>query len=115
MARESPLSIFARFLKFGLLAWGGPAAQIAMIHRECVEEERWVDEETFKKTLAVYQVLPGPEATELCIYFGRLRGGKLGGFLAGLGFMLPGFFLMLALSVAYVEAGLAEELDELFY
>lgn len=60
-------------------------------------------------------MLPGPEATELCIYFGRLRGGKLGGFLAGLGFMLPGFVLMLGLSVLYVEADLAEHLDELFY
>jgi chromate transporter len=108
-------SIFARFLKFGLLAWGGPAAQIAMIKHECVDEERWVDEETFKKTLAVYQVLPGPEAHELCVYFGRLRGGKLGAFLAGLGFMLPGFLLMLGLSVLYVEADLAADLDELFY
>jgi chromate transporter len=108
-------AIFARFLKFGALAWGGPAAQIAMIKRECVDEQHWVDEETLKKTLAVYQVLPGPEAHELCVYFGRIRGGKLGGFLAGLGFMLPGFVLMLALSVLYVEADLADHLDELFY
>ena len=97
-------SIFARFLKFGALAWGGPAAQIAMIKHECVDEEGWVSEETFKKTLAVYQVLPGPEAHELCVYFGRIRGGRLGGFLAGLGFMLPGFVLMLGLSILYVEA-----------
>jgi chromate transporter len=110
-----PGATFARFLKFGALAWGGPAAQIAMIKRECVDEEGWVDEETFKKTLAVYQVLPGPEAHELCVYFGRISGGKLGGFLAGLGFMLPGFVLMLALSVLYVEANLADHLDELFY
>ncbi len=86
-----------------------------MIKRECVDEEGWVSEETFKKTLAVYQVLPGPEAHELCVYFGRIRGGKLGAFVAGLGFMLPGFALMLALSVLYVEADLAEHLDELFY
>ncbi len=112
---DLPHSIFLRFLKFGALAWGGPAAQIAMIERECVDEEGWVSEETFKKTLAVYQVLPGPEAHELCVYFGRIRAGKLGGFLAGLGFMLPGFFLMLALSVLYVEANLAGHLDELFY
>jgi chromate transporter len=112
---DSPSAIFARFLKFGLLAWGGPAAQIAMIKRECVDEEGWVDEETFKKTLAVYQVLPGPEASELCVYFGRIRGGKLGAFLAGLGFVLPGFLLMLGLSVLYVEADLAEHLDALFY
>ena len=102
-------------MKFGALAWGGPAAQIAMIKRECVDEERWVPEETFKKTLAVYQVLPGPEAHELCVYFGRIRGGRVGGFLAGLGFMLPGFVLMLTLSIAYVEADLAAHLDELFY
>ena len=113
--QDAPLSIFARFLRFGALAWGGPAAQIAAIKRECVDEEGWVSEDTFKRTLAVYQVLPGPEATELCIYFGRLRGGKLGGVLAGLGFMLPGFVLMLALSIAYVEADLSDNLDELFY
>ena len=112
---DSPGSILLRFLKFGLLAWGGPAAQIAMIKHECVDEEGWVSEETFKKTLAVYQVLPGPEAHELCVYFGRLRGGRLGGFMAGLGFMLPGFVLMLALSVVYVQANLAGHLDELFY
>jgi chromate transporter len=113
--QDSLGSIFLRFLKFGALAWGGPAAQIAMIKHECVDQENWVSEETFRKTLAVYQVLPGPEAHELCVYFGRLRGGKLGGFLAGLGFMLPGFVLMLTLSVLYVEAEISEELDELFY
>ena len=112
---DSRWSLFVRFLKFGALAWGGPAAQIAMISKECVGEERWVSEETFKKTLAVYQVLPGPEAHELCVYFGRLRGGKVGGFVAGLGFMLPGFVLMLGLSILYVEAGLDERFEELFY
>jgi chromate transporter len=86
-----------------------------MVKRECVDQERWIDEDTFTKTLAVYQVLPGPEAHELCVYFGRIRGGKLGAFAAGLGFMLPGFLLMLILSVVYVEADLAEHLDELFY
>lgn len=112
---ESPGAIFVRFLKFGCLAWGGPAAQIAMIKHECVDEEKWVDEKGFRRTLAVYQVLPGPEAHELCVYFGRLRGGKLGGFAAGLGFMLPGFLLMLGISALYVEAGIADDLDALFY
>ena len=113
--RDSLAAVFVRFLKFGALAWGGPAAQIAMIKHECVDEEGWVSEESFKKTLAVFQILPGPEAHELCVYFGRVRGGKLGGFLAGLGFMLPGFLLMLTLSILYVEANLAGHLDELFY
>ena len=112
---ESPAAIFTRFLKFGCLAWGGPAAQIAMIKRECVDEEGWISELHFQRLLAVYQVLPGPEAHELCVYFGRLRGGKLGGFLAGLGFMLPGLLLMLGLSALYVEADVAESLDALFY
>jgi chromate transporter len=112
---ESAGAIFIRFLKFGCLAWGGPAAQIAMIKRECVDEEQWVDAKGFQRTLAVYQVLPGPEAHELCVYFGRLRGGKLGGFAAGLGFMLPGFLLMLGLSALYVETDLAQNLDALFY
>jgi chromate transporter len=112
---DPPLALFIRFLKLGALAWGGPAPQIAMIRHECVDEERWVDEETFRKTLAVYQVIPGPEAHELCVYFGRVRGGKLGGLAAGLGFMLPGFVLMLGLTVLYVEAGASETLSELFY
>jgi chromate transporter len=112
---DSLRALFVRFLKFGSLAWGGPAAQIAMISKECVDDERWVSQETFKKTLAVYQVLPGPEAHELCVYFGRIRGGKLGGLVAGLGFMLPGFLLMLGLSVLYVEAGLDENFEEVFY
>ncbi len=86
-----------------------------MIKRECVDEEKWIGEQSFKRQLAVYQVLPGPEAHELCVYFGRLRGGKLGGVLAGLGFMLPGFLLMLGLSALYVEADVASHLHALFY
>jgi chromate transporter len=114
-ARDTPCSIFLRFLRFGALAWGGPAAQIAMIKHECVDEEHWITQESFTKLLAVYQVLPGPEAHELCVYFGRIRGGKLGGFLAGLGFMLPGFVLMLGFTILYVEASLSKDLDTLFY
>src|SRR4029453_16000413 len=62
--REPRGKLFLRFLRFGFLAWGGPVAQIAMIRRELVEEERWVSSERFNRTLAVYQVLPGPEAHE---------------------------------------------------
>ncbi len=105
--QESYARIFLRFLKFGLLAWGGPVAQIAMIRQELVQEERWVTNERFNRVLAVYQVLPGPEAHELCVYFGMLAGGRLGAMLAGLGFMLPGFLFMLALSWFYVTYGIA--------
>lgn len=98
---DSYTSIFLRFLRFGFLAWGGPVAQINMIREELVEREGWIDNDKFKRTLAVYQALPGPEAHELCVYFGMIRKGRLGGFLAGLGFMLPGFIFVLALAYAY--------------
>jgi chromate transporter len=78
-----------------------------MIRRELVEDERWISSARFNRTLAVYQVLPGPEAHELCVFFGLLAGGRLGGLLAGLGFMLPGFVLMLALSAFYVSIGIS--------
>ena len=104
--RESLGRLFLRFLKFGSLAWGGPVAQIAMIRQELVEEEKWVTSEHFNRVLALYQVLPGPEAHELCVYFGMLARGRIGGILAGLGFMLPGFVLMFLLSWLYVRFGL---------
>src|SRR3712207_5248977 len=103
--REAYGRLFLRFLRFGFLAWGGPVAQFAMIRQELVDEERWVSKEKFNRALAVYQVLPGPEAHELCVYFGMLARGRLGGFLAGLGFMLPGFVLMFALSWFYLTFG----------
>jgi chromate transporter len=103
---ESHLKIFLRFLRFGFLAWGGPVAQIAMIRHELVDEEKWISSERFNRVLAVYQVLPGPEAHEICVYFGMLAGGRIGAFLAGLAFMTPGFLLMFALSWFYVTYGI---------
>lgn len=94
-------ALFVRFLKFGFMAWGGPVAQIAMVRRELVDEERWISGDRFNRLLAVMQALPGPEAHELCVHLGMRAKGHLGGVLAGLGFMLPGFLLMLALSWAY--------------
>jgi chromate transporter len=102
---DSLFAIFLRFLRFGFLAWGGPVAQIAMIKDELVDRDKWISQEKFKRTLAVYQALPGPEAHELCVYFGMIRAGRWGGFLAGLGFMLPGFILMILLSWAYTIYG----------
>src|SRR5262245_25299716 len=101
-------AVFARFLRFGLLAWGGPVAQIAMIKRELVEEEKWISPERFNRLLAVYQVLPGPEAHELCVHLGMMKRGRLGGVLAGLGFMLPGFVLILGLAWMYQRLDLRQ-------
>ena len=81
--------LFLRFLRFGALAWGGPVVQIAMLRNSLVEEERWVTPEHFNRVLGLYQVLPGPEAHELCVYFGMLSRGRVGGVLAGLGSCSP--------------------------
>jgi chromate transporter len=104
--REPLRALFLRFLRFGALAWGGPVAQIGMIRHELVEQERWISTAQFNRVLAVYQVLPGPEAHELCVYFGYRSRGRLGGLVAGLGFMLPGFVLMFLLSWLYVGQGM---------
>ena len=112
---ESYPKLFWRFLKFGLLAWGGPVAQIAMIRQELVDEEKWISNERFNRVLAVYQVLPGPEAHELCVYFGMLSRGRLGAFLAGLAFMLPGFLLMFVLSWFYVAYGIRSPLFQAIF
>lgn len=93
--------LFLRFLGFGTLAFGGPIAQIAMVRQALVERERWIDSERFNRLLAVMQALPGPEAHELCVHLGMVARGRIGGLLAGLGFMLPGFLLMMGCGWAY--------------
>ena len=95
-------ALFLKFLKFGCLAFGGPVAQIAMVRTALVDEERWISSARFNRLLAVMQVLPGPEAHELCVHLGIVARGRWGGVLAGLGFMLPGLVLMLLAGWAYV-------------
>ena len=107
-AASTPAAIFGRFLRFGLFAWGGPVAQIAMLRHELVNQERWVTSDRFNRLLAVYQVLPGPEAHELAVHMGLVRGGRVGALLAGLGFMLPGFVLMVLLSWLYLRIDLTQ-------
>jgi chromate transporter len=79
-----------------------------MLRRELVDDEAWVSSSRFNRLLAVYQVLPGPEAHELCVHLGIVKGGRVGGLLAGLGFMLPGFVLMTLLSWLYFRIDLSQ-------
>jgi len=99
--RLTLIALFLKFLHFGVLAFGGPVAQIAMIRHQLVERERWISSARFNRLLAVMQALPGPEAHELCVHMGMLARGRIGGVLAGLGFMLPGFILMMLTAWAY--------------
>ena len=98
---ESTAGIFLLFLAFGARAFGGPLVQIAALEEQFVERRRWKSAERFRRALGVYQVLPGPEAHEMCCYLGTVRGGRVGGLAAGLGFMLPGLVLMLVASALY--------------
>lgn len=104
--RLSLLALFGKFLRFGCLAFGGPVAQIAMIRQSLVNDEHWISSARFNRLLAVMQILPGPEAHELCVHMGMMARGRIGGFLAGLGFMLPGFVLMMVLAWLYTSYAL---------
>jgi chromate transport protein ChrA len=93
------------FYNFGLFAWGGPVAQIALIKERLVIQDKWITLSRFQRVFSVYQILPGPEAVELCMFFGCLSAGKIGGTIAGIAFTLPGFVLMLIASYLYSLAG----------
>lgn len=87
--------------KIGLLGFGGPAGQIALMHRELVEKRRWISEGRFLHALSYCMLLPGPEAQQLAIYIGWILHRRVGGLVAGWLFVLPGFVTILALSVVY--------------
>ena len=91
--------------KIGLLSFGGPAGQIALMHRELVDQRGWIDEARFLQALNVCMLLPGPEAMQLATWIGWHRGGVRGGLVAGLWFVAPGALAILALSLVYVLAG----------
>lgn len=88
--------------KIGLLSFGGPAGQIALMHKELVADRRWIGEQRFLHALNYCMLLPGPEAQQLAIYIGWLLHRTLGGLIAGILFVLPGALVMLTLSILYV-------------
>jgi chromate transporter len=92
---------FNVWLKIGCINFGGPAAQIALMHRVVVDEKKWVDDARFLHALNFCMLLPGPEAQKLATYLGWLLHGVRGGLAAGILFVLPGAFVMLALSLLY--------------
>ena len=89
------------WLKLGFISFGGPAGQIAIMHRVLVDEKKWIDESRFLHALNFCVLLPGPEATKLATYIGWLLHGIRGGLAAGILFVLPGALVMLALSMLY--------------
>jgi chromate transporter len=101
--------------RIGCLSFGGPAGQIAMMHKVLVDERRWIGEQRFLHALNYCMLLPGPEAQQLATYVGWLMHRTVGGLIAGLLFILPGALVMLGLSIAYVLAGDAPIVQSLFF
>ena len=102
------------FARIGCLSFGGPAGQVALMHREIVEERRWLDEDQFLHALNFCHLLPGPEAQQLATWIGWKLHGWRGGLAAGLLFILPGALVILAMSLAYVLAAQAPWFSALF-
>jgi chromate transporter len=105
---------FRTFLRIGLLSFGGPAAQIALMHRTLVDEKRWLDERTFLNALNFCMLLPGPEAMQLATYAGWRLHGVAGGLVAGGLFVAPGAAVILALSLVYALVGNVPVVEALF-
>ena len=120
MSNAPPASVTLRqafwvWWRIGWLSFGGPAGQIALMHRELVEHRRWISESRFLHALNYCMLLPGPEAQQLAIYIGWLMHRVRGGLVAGLLFLLPGCLTILILSVLYVRYGTTPAVAAIFF
>ena len=112
--RNHGWEIVAVFLKLGAMSYGGPAI-MGIMQNEIQEKRAWLSKESFVEGLALVNMLPGPGATQLGIFLGYVRGGWWGGFTAGISFILPALFIMLALTFAYTAYGELPRARALFY
>src|SRR3970040_489062 len=103
------------FAKLGTIGFGGPGALVGFMHRDLVEKRRWITEATYKLSLALAQIMPGPLAAQTAIAIGYFEGGVLGATLVGLAFVLPSFLMVIAISLAYVAYGGLWWMQALFY
>ena len=106
--------LFDVFGRIGLLSFGGPAAQISLMHRMIVEEQKWLSEKQYLNALSFCMLLPGPEAMQLATYAGWRLHGLAGGLIGGLLFVLPGAFIVLALAAIYAVFGQVPLVSALF-
>jgi len=103
------------FLKLGTIAFGGPAAHIAMMQDEACRRRGWVTEERFLDLLGAANLIPGPSSTEMAVYLGYERAGWKGLIAGGVCFILPAMLIVLALAWAYVEYGMTPQVTWLLY
>ncbi len=107
--------VVAYFLKLGTIGFGGPVALVGFMHRDLVEQRRWITEDTYKLSLALAQIMPGPLAAQTAIAIGYFEGGVLGATLVGLSFVLPSFLMVIGISLVYVAYGGLWWMQALFY
>jgi chromate transporter len=103
------------FLKLGTLGFGGPVALAGFMHRDLVEQRRWVEDDEYKLALALAQIMPGPLAAQLAIALGYFQHGVLGATAVGLAFIVPSFLMVVGISIAYVRYGGLWWMQALFY
>lgn len=103
------------FLKLGSVGFGGPVALVGYMHRDLVENKKWISEDDYKEGLALAQLAPGPLAAQLAIYIGYIDYKIIGATLAGLAFVLPSFLMVVAIGYAYVEFGGLPWMQSVFY
>jgi len=109
------MEAFLYWLKLGFISFGGPAGQISMMHQELVEKRRWMSEHRFLHALNYTMVLPGPEAQQLATYIGWLMHGAWGGIAAGVLFVMPSLFILIALTWVYLAFGNVPAVEGILY
>jgi len=107
--------IIIYFLKLGTIGFGGPVALVGYMHRDLVEQRKWITEEDYKEGLALAQLAPGPLAAQLSIYLGYVHYKVLGATLVGIAFVFPSFLMVLGLGYAYVNVGGLPWMQAVFY
>lgn len=103
------------FLKLGTIGFGGPVALVGYMHRDLVQDRKWISEDDYKEGLALAQLAPGPLAAQLAIYIGYIHYGIKGATITGLVFVLPSFLMVLGIGYAYVAAGGLPWMQAVFY
>src|SRR4051812_33019107 len=103
------------FLKLGTIGFGGPVALVGYMHRDLVENKKWISEEDYKEGLALAQLAPGPLAAQLAIYIGFVHYRIAGATFAGIAFVIPSFLMVIGISYAYVKAGGLPWMQAVFY